>query len=99
MFACGTGVVLYVVQKLLTCTEEFPKNSNKGNLSKIRVHPELGYLTLAESAHVASLVPRLTSDTFWGLWRESLVHIVCACAKSPRKSGAIGYCRLTSVTQ
>ena len=46
-----------------------------------------------------SLVPDSPPLTFWWSQRESLVHTVCACAKSPRKSGAIGYCRLTSVTQ
>ena len=41
MYTCGTGVVLYVVQKLLTCTEGFPqKFQTKG------ICPKLGYLTL-----------------------------------------------------
>ena len=38
-----------------------PKNSNKGNLSKIRVRPELGYLTLAAKYPV---LRRLLSCSF-----------------------------------
>ena len=37
--------------------------------------------------------------TFWGSWKKSLVHSVCACIKSPQKSGVIGYCHHMSMTQ